>query len=59
MLVGSIIGIYISNNFIAKLGRPSLIVFLLGIVVIISAVIVPILEVMDVITDPHNLFAFN
>lgn len=59
VLVGSIIGIYISNNYIAKLGRPSLIVFLLGIVVIISALIVPILEVMDILRDSSGLLIFN
>ena len=59
VLVASIIGIYISNNYIAKLGRASLIVFLLGIVVIISAVIVPILEVMDIVGNPHGLLIFN
>lgn len=62
MLVGSIIGIQISNNVIAKLGRPSIIVFLLGCVVVISALIVPILEIRDIATNASvraNLFKFH
>jgi len=45
VLIGSVVGIQISNNVIAKLGRPSIIVFLLGCVVVVSALIVPVLEI--------------
>jgi len=59
MVIGSLLGIYISNNFIVKLGRPSIIIFLLGIVFIISALIVPVLEVMDIYANPSGLFKFK
>lgn len=49
VLVSALVGIIISNRIVSKLGRPSILIFLLGAVAIVSALIIPVLEINDLV----------
>ena len=51
MLCAATSGIILANTMIKKLGRPSILVLLLALVVIISIVFIPIVEILKVLHD--------
>jgi len=57
--LGTLIGMYIQARFIVRLGRPSIIVFLLVGVHILSAALLIILEALVIDANRHNLLQFR
>ncbi len=62
MVCAAVSGIFLSNTLIKKLGRPSLLIFLLSAVVWLSILILPITEILKILHDPelsHHLVNFS
>jgi len=60
--IGAVVGILIVAEVVRKLGRPSVIVISLGLVIAASAVLIPMFGVRDVMAQVHegkNIFAFH
>ena len=60
--VGSYCGTYLVNNYVKKTGKQSVIVFILFCVVIISAVVLPLSSLLNIINDykkGYDIFEFE
>ena len=61
-VVGSILGLKMISSAIKRTGRVSLLVFMLAIVIGISAIVIPVnatLTMIEDISDGKNVFAFK
>ena len=59
---GAVVGVMAVQHAIQKLGRPSVIVLSLGVVIFLSAILIPsfaIPQLVDDVNDGEDVFAFH
>ena len=62
MILATVTGIILSNTIIKKLGRPSILIFLLAAVALLATLILPVNETLKLISNPElrkDLFKFS